>query len=834
MSSNLRDFLDDVAKKYGDRDALLFKPGFKYVSWSYQELAKDSRKAATLLKDKGLKKGDTVVIWAPNSPVWVISFFACLRAGVIAVPLDMRSSEEFVKTVLSKTNPKLAIVSRSTPKEHESIGVPLLYMEDMPIAYDSLQEAEDVEIPPDQIAEVMFTSGTTGDPKGVILTHKNLTSNLDSVGQIMTGKEDDRLLSILPLSHMFEQMGGLLFPLRIGANVTYMTSKRPKAIFQAMQERRVSVMLLVPQALDLFKKGIEREIQRQNKDAIFAKLMAISRKSPKALRQLLFRRIRKQMGGNLRMVISGGAPLSNTVGEWWNLLGIDVIQGYGATEASPIIACHPEKSPRFDCPGPPPPGVEIRIDTTGEVLVRGNNITPGYWEDEKKTKESFEDDWYKTGDQGFIDENGFLILNGRKKDMIVLPNGQNVYPEDLEQILQSHVSIIDAVVVGIDNDDGPEVHAALILDNHEMAPEVISWVNNQVASHQRIRNHTIWDQDDFPRTHTLKVKKPLVIDHIITRDHNQPLKNRQDVEESELPPLLKVISDLTGIPNTQLNNDMELEAGLGLDSLGRVELLSAIEEELEIYIDDGDVSPETTLSQLQYLVDHSETSDFSHKFNNWGIKLWARILRIISLQLFIFPIMKIAYKIDVYGIENLSKVKGPSLLIANHVLHMDNSIYVKALPNQIRGKLAIAAGAHMYNNNFKGFLITLLGNAFPFATGKSEKEHNKGNVRSSLENMGNIMDKGWSILIYPEGELTVGGPTKPFLNGTGLMAIAGNLPVIPMRINIENFGKPAYIPIFRRGHVSVKFGEPIMPPWDNNPEKVTEIMEESVAELSRQ
>ena len=162
-------------------------------------------------------------------------------------------------------------------------------------------------------------------------------------------------------------------------------------------------------------------------------------------------------------------------------MGIDVIQGYGATEASPIIACHPEKSPRFDCPGPPAPGVEIRIDTTGEVLVKGNNITPGYWGDEKKTKESFEGDWYKTGDQGFIDENGFLILNGRKKDMIVLPNGQNVYPEDLEQILQSHLSIIDAVVVGIDNDDGTEVHAALILDNHEMAPEVIRWVNNQVA-----------------------------------------------------------------------------------------------------------------------------------------------------------------------------------------------------------------------------------------------------------------------------------------------------------------------------------------------------------------
>ena len=832
MQSSLGQFLDEVADTYKNKPALMFKPGFKYVSWTYKRLAEDSRKAAVLLRQQGLEQGDVAVIWGPNSPVWVISFFACMRAGIIAVPLDMRSSQEFVDTVVAKTRPKLAIVSQATPKEHESMGIPLIYMEDMPLAFDSLNPVEDTPVETDDVAEIMFTSGTTGDPKGVMLTHKNLLSNLESVGQIMTGRKDDRLLSILPLSHMFEQMGGLLFPLRIGADVTYITSRRPKAIFKAMQERRVTVMLLVPQALDLFKKGIEREIERQGRTTIFNRLVRLSRKSPKIIRKLMFRSLRKQMGGRLRMIIAGGAPLSEPVGQWWTLLGVDVVQGYGATEASPIIACHPESAPRFDCPGPPAPGIEIRIDESGEVLVRGDNITPGYWEDEKKTSEVFEGEWYKTGDQGLLDDNGFLRLNGRKKDMIVLPNGQNVFPEDIEQVLENHLNVVDAVVVGIDREESPEVHAALILERPEEAADVVRWANNRLASHQRIRNHTIWQGEDFPRTHTLKVKKPLVIEAILSGGLRESKYTSSNQEENAVLPLLRLAAELTGIPVDQLRPDIELEAGLGLDSLGRVELLSAIEEDLDIYVDDGDILPETTLRDLQLLVDRGEKSDDSQGYKNWGLHLWARIIRIIFLNAFILPLIKISYRIDVEGKENLNNLEGPSLLIANHVLHMDNAIYVKALPDPLRSRLAIAAGAHMYNSLIKGTFITLIGNAFPFATGKSEKEHRKGNIRSSLENMGEIMDNGWSVLIYPEGELTVGGPTKPFLNGTGLMAIAGNLPVVPIRINIEGIGKPTSIPFIKRGHVTVRFGTPIMPPWESDSEKVTQLMEKSVAKLA--
>ena len=830
MATNLVEFSKEISEKYNDSPAILFKPGFKYVSWSYKELSDDSIKAAGYFQSMGLAKGDRVLIWGPNSPMWVIAFFACAKAGIILVPLDIKSPPEFVATVKDRTKPKLALVSRSTPSDCESIGVPLIYMEDLPNLYEQCSSYDEVDVTENDLVEIMFTSGTTGDPKGVMLTHKNLISNLNSVNKVIKGKQSDRLLSVLPLSHMFEQMGGMLFPLNIGANITYVTSRRPKSIFKTMQDRKVTVMLLVPQALDLFKKGIEREIDRQGKTKVFQKLMNIAKNKPKFIKKLIFRRLRQQMGGSMRLIFAGGAPLQEPVGQWWQTLGIDVIQGYGATEASPVIACHPESDPRYDCPGPPLPGVEIKIADDGEVLVTGDNITSGYWENEEKTREAFEGKWYKTGDQGLIDNDGFLRLNGRKKDMIVLSNGQNVFPEDIEAVLIEHDSVIDAAVVGMNSDDGMEVHAALLLNDEKYATTSINWANSRLASHQKIRNHTVWQSEDFPRTHTLKVKKPLVIEAIL---NGSAIKNtkKELVDTENEDPLLKLVSELSGIPTNQIPIDGELESEMGLDSLGRVELLSAIEEDMEIFIDDGDISGETTIADLQFILATTDKSPKQRSPINWGLNLWAKLIRGFIQNIFIFPILSISYKIEVKGYNNLSSIKGPSLLIGNHVLNMDHAIYIKTLPPNIRKNLAVAAGAHMYNNFIRGFIITLLGNAFPFATAKSEKSHNKGNVRDSLENMGAIMDKGWSVLIFPEGELTVGGPMKPFLSGTGLMAIAGNLPVIPMNIHVDNLGYPSYIPIFKRGKILVTFGTPITPPWDGTPDQITSFLEKSVSEL---
>jgi long-chain acyl-CoA synthetase len=424
QTSTLIDFIEGLAKRHGSRPALMIELGFRYQRWTYAQIWEQSGRVASLLQEMGLAKGDRALIWGPNSPHWVLAFFGCLRAGVIAVSLNMRSAEEFVRTVADKTSPKVAFLSRVTPRGNTELGVPELSLDDLEITIRDRPGPGLVAVEESDLVEIMFTSGTTGVPKGVMLTHRNLVSNVEAASQFVSVNPSDRLLSILPLSHMFEQMGRLLIMLKTGANVTYATSYQPSVLFKTMKERKVTIMLLAPQILDLFIKGIEREVSRQSKEGFWNLAMKFAGRLPFPLRRRIFRKVHDQMGGALKTIVVGGAPLPADLGARWGALGVNVIQGYGATEASPCITFHTFENPRYDSAGLPLSGVDVKIAHDGEVLVRGPNITPSYWETPDRTAEVFVDGWYRTGDQGSFDEDGFLHLNGRKKDMIVLASGQ--------------------------------------------------------------------------------------------------------------------------------------------------------------------------------------------------------------------------------------------------------------------------------------------------------------------------------------------------------------------------------------------------------------------------
>ena len=444
------DFLKRAVDRYGSRDALLFKPAFRYLRWSYTRLWKESGQVATMLQQRGLVRGDQVIVWGPNSPHWVLIFFGCLRAGIIVVPLDLRSAPDYVMRVISRTDAKLAFTSRLTPKEEVELGVPELAFEELESAIAGLPDPEPVEIAPNDLAEIMFTSGTTGDPKGVMITHRNLTANIEGVTQYIVPKPSSRLLSILPLSHMYEQMGGLFIALHSGASVTYPTSRQPTVLSRTMRERRITIMLLVPQGLELLMNGIEREVARQGKQRLWNKLLTIAEKTPFRLRRYLFAQVHRRFGGKLDFIVSGGAALDRDLARKWELLGVKIVQGYGTTEASPVISNQTLAERRPDSTGRPLPNVEVRISDDGEILARGENITPGYWNNPEETAKAFDGDWYKTGDLGYFDEEGFLHIKGRMKDMIVLPSGQNVFPEDIQTVLTKHPNVTDAAVVGLE------------------------------------------------------------------------------------------------------------------------------------------------------------------------------------------------------------------------------------------------------------------------------------------------------------------------------------------------------------------------------------------------
>jgi long-chain acyl-CoA synthetase len=820
MSQDLVSFLHESSVQFGDKPALYMKPGIRYLSWSYAQMWEEAGKVASFLQSKGIKKGDRVAIWAPNSPQWVFAFFGSMRAGAIPVPVDLRSDEGFVTRIAAKSQPSFGFSSRFAAGSGAAIGVEVALLEDLESLTAGLGEPEPVAMAGDDVAEIMFTSGTTGDPKGVMLTHNNILSNLEAIRHYIPGLPHYRVVSLLPLSHMLEQMGGLYLAFSCGADVTYLTSMQPVNIMKTMKERHVTTMILVPQVLTLFMNGIEAEVARKGKQRMWEIMNNLAPRLPMSLRRKMFAQVHAKMGGALEFFVAGGAALDPEVARKWTNLGIKVIEGYGATETSPVITIHPLANPRYGSAGLPVPGLDVRIADDGEVVVKGPSVFPGYWEAAEQTAAVLEDGWYKTGDIGSFDADGYLHLSGRKKDMIVLATGQNVFPDDIERILNTHPDVAGSAVVGLSG--GTQVHAALVMREDGDADGAVRWTNSQLAEHQRIHGFTIWPGDDLPRTHTLKVKKHKVIK--VLESGAEAAAEVAPERDAKAPVTVdSIVAELAGMPVADVKPEMTLGEGLGLDSLSRVGLLSLLEEQLRAYVDDSAVTAETTVEGLRTLVANAARSPVQFAFPGWGRRMWARGFRGFVQRTIVFPFMSLTYGVDITGKQNLANVKGPVMLASNHHLHLDNGVLLKALPGHIRARLAIAASSHMFKNRIRSLLIPLLGNGFPFAK--------EGPVRPSLENLGRILDDGWSVLIYPEGELTVGGPMKPFKAGIGLVATQARVPVIPMRLQVTRYGFPAYAPMLRRGRVELRIGEPIVFDTDVTTEEAAVRIERAVAEL---
>jgi long-chain acyl-CoA synthetase len=756
-----------------------------------------------------------------------VAFLGCVRAGVVAVPLDVRSAPDFVTRIMDRTSPKLAIVSRSTQAQLPREDLDTLLLEELEeLMEETAPRQEEPAAAPDDIAELMFTSGTTGEPKGVILTHRNLVSNTLGAAAMVQLKPNSRMLSLMPLSHMLEQTGGLLVPLYYGANLVYATSRQPSIIFKTLQTNHITAMILVPQALQLFMNAIEREVRAQGKEKLWGMLMGVASVMPNPVRRRLFRQVHHRLGGCMSFMFSGGAALDPELGRKWNNLGIPVLQAYGTTETAPLITTNTFRNNREGSVGKTPPGQDVRIAEDGEVLTRGPNVTPGYWQNNEATDAAFEDGWYKTGDLGLLDDDGYLYLKGRKKDLIVLANGQNVYPEDIEAIINNQPGVKDSVVLGLQTESGDvSVHAALLMeDETDSDPgSVVRSANQILASHQQVQGFTLWPEEDFPRTHTLKIRKPLVLDFLTSTEQqrdSQPETQNAPVAGTALQ---RLIASVCNLPLEELTPEKSLGLDLNLDSLGRVELLSAIEEELGARVDEEQLNPTTTVAELERLVDAGGAA-LRLPFPSWGRTWWCSALRAFLQSAFVFPLMHVLYRVKITGQEQFQGLEGPLLFASNHNVKMDNPLIIMAMPIRWRRRLSPAAAADfMLPNPLWRIGAPLLGNAFPFSR--------EGAIRPSLENLGLLLDWGWSILIYPEGQSNRNGVMESFKPGAGLVAVEGRTQVVPIRVVLNKRGVFDHGGLLTRGDVEIRFGKPIAFARKAEYREATEQLEAAVREL---
>jgi long-chain acyl-CoA synthetase len=537
--ATLLDLLDEAVARFADRGAL----GIRHEdgateAWTYRELDRRSRIAAWRLRALGLQPGDRILTWSPSMPELPAAYFGAIRARLILVPLDLRMSVDAITGIVETATPaRLFIGTGRDGPDPAAAGLadfPTTMIESLSAEPDETfpadWEAQVAAWPrpaPDEIFELIFTSGTTGTPKGVMLAHDNVVASIDSFHRIIPPL-DHRLVSLLPLSHLLEQAVGLFYALSVGANVLSVRSRNPRVIFDALRAHRVTSMVVVPQVLDLFWSAIEREAERAGRAELFGRLRSIARRLPLAARRLIFRSVHRQLGGNFRLFVSAGAFLPPAVQQAWEDLGVIVLQGYGATETG-TGACTTLEDHGLGTVGRPPTGIEMRIAEDGEVQFRGATLFKGYWNAPALTAAAFTPDgWYRTGDVGHLDPAGRLILSGRKRDMIVLPNGFNVYPEDIENalriagirdsvVLETAPGRIEAVMLAPTGSALPQPGQALEFEAAEPPPELrarldaaVQEANGRLGPNQRIAEWRLWPESDFPRTHTLKVRRDQV------------------------------------------------------------------------------------------------------------------------------------------------------------------------------------------------------------------------------------------------------------------------------------------------------------------------------------
>ncbi|HET7029370.1 MAG TPA: AMP-binding protein [Candidatus Limnocylindrales bacterium] len=521
----LLDLIDRAVARFADRPAVgLWHDDGTRTTWTYRELDRRARTAAWRLREGlGLRPGDRILTWSPSSPALPAVYLGAMRAGLILVPLDLRMSTDAIQAIVERAEPRHLIMGTGhdapDPAAAGLVTFATTTVDDL-TAEPGRGEDEAAMLAavetwprprPEDVWDLIFTSGTTGAPKGVMIAHDNLLATILAIDHVIPPM-DHRIISVLPLSHLFEQAIGLLYALSVGADILYVRSRNPRVLFAALAAHRVTSMIVVPQVLDLFWNAIEREADRSGRRALFARLRAIARHLPYPARRLLFRGVHARLGGSLRLFVSSGAFLPPALQGSWEDLGVVVIQGYGSSENG-FGTCTTPRDHGLGTVGRAVPPVQLRIADDGEVLFRGPTLFKGYWRDPDATARAIDEDgWYHSGDIGHLDPDGRLILSGRTKDRIVLPNGFKVYPEDLENALRI-AGIRDAVV--IETEPGRIEAIVLVkgagVDSAEAARPVVEAAvraaNRQLGPQQRIAAWRLWPEDDFPRTHTLKVRR---------------------------------------------------------------------------------------------------------------------------------------------------------------------------------------------------------------------------------------------------------------------------------------------------------------------------------------
>ena len=856
MRLHLASLIEDFRRpggKLARQIAVVHYRGNRRRAITYSELARLAGRFAAYLAEQGIGAGDRVLIWAENSAEWIAAFYGCILRGVLAVPLDAAGTADFAARVASDAQPRLAVGDARLLGSLVALQpqIAALPFEDWPHRLPAAEVGPVAGLNRDTPLEILFTSGTTGDPKGIVITHGNV---LASVSPIEDGAQPYmryeplvhplRILHTLPLSHVFGQTMGLWVPPILKAEIHFENRLAAPRIVQLLRSERISVLAAVPRVLALLKAHLEASQPGLDRR------LARSRDLKAWRRWWRFRSVHRAFGLKFWAFVSGGGALPGPVEQFWNGLGFVLIQGYGMTESTALITLNHPFHVASGTIGKPMAGREVKLGPDGEVLVRGDVISGATWHGGHILPRR--DEWLATGDIAERQTSGELRFLGRKSEVIVTAAGLNIHPEDIEAAIEEQPEIAACAVVPMQTPAGPEPCAVLACrGSGALAAAAIDRVNARLSEFQRISRWVLWPEPDLPRTSTGKVRRKPVAAWL----GSMQAAAAAHAPDAPFGPasdwLLALIAQITAEPNPGVGDELRLAEDVHLDSLGRVQLSAAIEDRLGIVDASGLLEDVHTLGQLRKLVGSEKpaleaaapvrppepggpqspgqalpgdagpaSSRPRFVYPAWPWSLPFQWLRSAFLEAVQRPLTWFLAAPRVIGPAH-PLPPGPLLIVGNHVTAYDGPLVQYALPGPLRRRIAVAMAGDMlldfrrwrnpdWPPGRKGiylpgppiyWLLTALFNVFPLPR--------RRDFQSSFAHAGRAMDRGYSVMVFPEGARSAAGRLASFRPGIGLLARQSGVPVVPTAIRGLGEMKTGQRRWFRSGQLEVRIGDPI-------------------------
>ena len=833
------DLIKIQASRIPDKIALQMATESGWEAYTYAETYTLSRQVAWQLWESGLRKDDRVVLVSENQPEWCIAYLAAVQIGIAVVPLDAQTPAHEILAIAEFTTAKSILASESVLEKSDAktlsttktmlqnINRNCEIVEASDGAESEALTAEipadfpNVEVSPDTVASIIFTMGTTVEAKGAMLTHGGFISNVQAVAKALPPTDTERILSALPLYHALSFSCSLLMALYSGTTATYVNALRPTTLLKTMREAKTTAFIGVPRLFQMLQGTIERQAARVDTPG-----------------ETLAEKARAVMGGEIRVLVSGGAPLSDAIYEGFQKFGMTLYQGYGMTETAPVLSVNPYQKSKRGSVGPAVEGVELQIENPdsngiGEIIAKGPSTMKGYYQNADATEKAIRNGWLYTGDLGYMDADGYLYLTGHCKDIIVPASGKNVYPVELESLYRDHPAISEMCVLGIPYEDGSDtaIHAVIVPTTPDESTKT------EVQHHLQARAKELPSYQQFHKSHFWDDPLPKAVDGNVDRQSlsrrlEAHIKNMTALQEdstagivegnsdSRLPrtdipeEILSALARLARMPAHRIQRESRLDTDLGLDSLTRLDLLLVLESRLGGTIPDALLANLETVGDVVRLIE-TFPSDIRKEKDSPGKngkpefgqmpRWYARAFRTV-----ITGIYRNYFALKCYGLEHIPQGK-PYIIMPNHSSHLDTLTVITALGTKAYHLWVLAARDYWFATRLQGWFARTCLNALPI-----EREGNFTEFLQDLRAANEVMAQNNGLLIFPEGTRSLDGELQPFKPGVLSLLIYGpNVPVIPAYIEGTYHALPKGRNLPKKHPVRIVFGEPLtFPPED--------------------